>query len=157
MISDPVIRPVIRPYLLIYVAVADLVPLELALLRSLLLLKHRIHPLLQFLQRPRLVRMLIPLILACGNSTCRHMSGSHCRVRLVDMLAARATRSVSVNPDVLLVDVELLGDLGHHCHSGCAGVHAALLLGLWNTLDFMDTGLMLQMFVNVFTRDLIDT
>jgi hypothetical protein len=78
VISDPVIRPVIRPYLLIYVAVADLVPLELALLGSLLLLKHRIHPLLQFLQRPRLVRMLIPLVLASGNSPCRHMSGSHC-------------------------------------------------------------------------------
>jgi hypothetical protein len=39
--------------------------------------------------------------------------------------------------------VELLGDLGHHSHSGCAGVHAALLLGLWDTLDFMDTRLML--------------
>ena len=73
------------------------------------------------------------------------------------MLAAGATRSVSVNPDVLLVDVELLGDLGHHSDSGCAGVHAALLLGLRDTLDFVDTRLMLQVFVDVFTRDLVDT
>ena len=46
MISDAVVRPVVRANLLIDVAVADLVAFELALLGRLLFLKHRVHSLL---------------------------------------------------------------------------------------------------------------
>lgn len=46
VVGDAVVRPVVRPYLLVDVAVADLVTLELALLRRLLLLEHRVQTLL---------------------------------------------------------------------------------------------------------------
>lgn len=78
MISDAVVGPVVRADLLIDVAVADLVPLELALLRGLLLLEHRIHPLLQFIKGTRFVRVLVPLVLAGGDSTRGDVSRTDC-------------------------------------------------------------------------------
>ncbi len=58
------------------------------------------------------------------------MGDPHRGVGGVDTLAARAGRAVDVHPDVLLVDLHLVGrfDHRHHIHPGKAGLPAVLVV-----------------------------
>ena len=104
MVRYPVVRPVVRADLLVYVALPQLVTLEFVFFGSFLLLEYGVQSLLEFLERPRLVGMLVPLVLARGNDARGLVSGTHRAIGLVDVLPARTRRPVRVNPDVLLVN-----------------------------------------------------
>ncbi len=86
MIRDAVVRPVVRAYLLIDVALPYLVSFKLIFLGCLSLLKNLIKAFSQFLKGPRLIRVLVSLILASGYHTSGFMRRSHRTIRFVNVL-----------------------------------------------------------------------
>ena len=58
--------------------------------------------------------MLISLILALRYHTCGYVSGTDRGIGLVDVLTAGATRTIGIDSYILLVDVEVRGDLWHN-------------------------------------------
>src|SRR5205085_9628680 len=66
----------------------------------------------------------------------RDVGDADCRFRLVDVLAAGAARAHGLDPQVLVLDVDVdILDLGQH-GDGCGrGVDTPLRLGVWHALD----------------------
>ena len=62
----------------------------------------------------RPILMLRPLVLTLNHNTRRSVRNAHRRVGGVDMLAAGSSRTISVNPQILLVNLhfDILVDLG---------------------------------------------
>lgn len=76
MISDPIVWPVVGADLLIDVAGAELLFLELLLFLDLCLFVDGIETLAESLEGTGFVRMLISLILALGDNACWYVSGT---------------------------------------------------------------------------------
>ena len=88
----------------------------------------------------------------------RQMRDPDRRVRLVDVLAARARRAVGVDLQVRLVDLDLADVLGLGEHRDGAGrrVDASLRFRLRHALHAMHAGLELELRVRAFARDARD-
>lgn len=158
MIGDAVVGPVVGADLLVDVALTHLLLLEFVLLVALGVLKDLVKLLLQVFQCARLVLVLVALILALRYHSSWEVGGAHRRVSLVDVLAAGARRAVSVNADVLLIDVKFLRDVWQNHNRGCTRMHTALFFSLWYPLHLVHPHLVLQVAVHVsVSRDLEDT
>ena len=149
MVSNTIIGPIISPNLLIDVPLTHLVFLELLLLICFVLLEYSVELLLKLLQSPRFIAMLVPLILTLRHDSCRLMSRTDCTISLVHVLPSRTTRSICIYTDVLLVNVELLGDIRHDHDRRCARMHATHFLGLGHALHFVHAALVLQVLVDI--------
>lgn len=58
--------------------------------------------------------MLVSLILALSDDSRGNMRSADGRVRLIDVLPTGATRTVCVDTDVFLINVESVWDLRHY-------------------------------------------
>ena len=85
----------------------DVLALELADLRLLLLERPLEQPGLEDLDRHLLVLGLAPLVLALGDDAGRQVGQADRRVGLVDVLAAGALRAEGVDPDLVPVELDL--------------------------------------------------
>ena len=86
---------------------------------------------LEHLHRPVLVLVLAALVLAAGHHAGRQVGDAHRTVGHVDVLATGARGAVGVDTKVLLVDLDLLGDLleeGRHLHGRKGGLALALVV-----------------------------
>ena len=74
---------------------------------------------------------------------------------LVDMLAACATRSQCVDPEVGIIDRDIdLGDFGQNRDRSCGGMDAACGLGVGNALNAVNTGFELELGEGTAATDL---
>ena len=89
------------------------------------------------------VLVLRPLVLARDHDAGRQVGDAHRRVGLVDVLAAGAARSVGVDPQVLLVDVDVdvVLDLGPDVDRGERRVAARRLVERRDAHQAVDAGL----------------
>jgi hypothetical protein len=98
--------------------------------------------------------MLGALVLTSGHDARRYVSRSASTICFVDMLAASSTGSVCVNPDVLVIDMELLRHLRHHSDRRSAAMYAPLLLSFGHSLHLVHARLVLEVLVHILTGDL---
>ncbi len=164
VVGDAVAWPVVRPDFFAQVPLPRLLFAVRSLLRQFFLHMDRVQTLLQRLYRFKnkvkyfnsslFIGMLGALILASGHDARRYVSGSASTICFVDMLAASSTGSVSVNPDVLVIDMELLGHLRHNSDGRSTAMYASLLLSLRHSLHLVHARLMLEVLVHVLPCDL---
>ena len=85
------------------------------------------------------------------------MGGSYSGVCFVNMLASGATGSVGIDPDILFINLESVWDFWHHDDRGCRRMHPTRLLGLRNSLNFVDSNFMLEVSINFLSCNFEDT
>ena len=97
------------------------------------------------------------LLILIGKGIMPHVSGTHARLHLVDILSSCSTTAESIPLDGSLVDfhIELLG-LGQDSHCGGTGVHTSLCLCGGHPLYTMDTRLILEYSVHALSCDAED-
>src|SRR6266568_1384301 len=127
VIGDPVLGEVVRPNLGRAVAGADL-SATLAGAGRFLLGEHLVEePRAQYLERLDLVLELALLVLALDHQACGEMGDAHGAVGGVHALAPRPLRAEHVDPQVLVLDLDVdVLRLGEHGDGGRGGVDAAL-------------------------------
>ena len=60
--------------------------------------------------------MLVSLVLTLRDDSRGNMCGADGRICLIDVLPTGATRTIGVNTDILLINVEGVRDLWHYHH-----------------------------------------
>ena len=109
----------------------------------------------QDLERPLLVLMLGPLVLAFDHRARGQVGDADGGVGLVDVLTAGAARAERVDLEFALVDLELhFVRLRQDRDGGGGRLDAPLALGLGHPLDTVDAGLELEARVGAVPRDL---
>ena len=138
VICDPILGKVVRPDLGRAVAGANLGP-PLPRPRGLLLGEDAVkQPSPQDLECLYLVLELGLLVLALNHEIGREVGDPHRAVRGVDALATRARGAEHIDPQVLLLDLDVdLLRLGEHRHRGGGGVDPALRFGHRHALHAM--------------------
>src|SRR2546429_5712032 len=142
VIGDAVLGEVVRADLLRPVARADL-GATLPGARSFLLRQHPVeHPRAQHLQRLDLALQLALLILALHHQAARQVRDAHRTVGRVDTLTTRPARAEHVDPQVLLLDLDVhLLRFWELSDRGGRRVPPSLRLGFWHSLHAWDPGL----------------
>ena len=154
MVGDPVVAKVVGPDLFRSLAGADLAP---AILRDrflLLALLHLVEPGAQHLHRLCAILDLRLLVLLRHHDAARKVGDADGGVGGVDALAARAARAEGVDPQILVVDLDV-DLLGFRQHRDCdrRGVDAAARFRRGHPLDPMDAALVLQLAVRAAPLD----
>lgn len=114
MIGYPVIRPVVRPYLLTEVTGTFLVFTDLLFLGELFLTVHLVELLSQCVKCGLLILWLLSKLLRNAQDTGGHVSGTARTVGLVHVLAASPLCPHKVQADFFHVHSELAGHHRHH-------------------------------------------
>src|SRR5829696_6473780 len=117
---------------------ADLLELRLLLLRLQI-----VEAGLQHLHCRVAVAVLRPLVLARDDDAARHVRDADRRIGHIDVLAAGAARTIRVDADVLVVDldVDVFGQLGPHVERGERGVTPRGLIEWRDPHQAVDAGL----------------
>lgn len=154
MISDPIIRPIIRSDLVLNPSRAHLsFPIGFQFLRvvhSLFL----VHSLLQHFDSISFVVYLRSAVLTLSFYSCWNMVSSYCRFCFVYVLPSSTLGSVHVYSHVFHVQLEIEGHFRQNHNNTGRGVHSTLLLSLRNSLHFVYSAFVLQNPVNSFSLDL---
>ena len=158
MIGDPSLREVVSANPLGAVAAADLAFAGRSLGGVALFGLRREQSRRQQGERPRAVLVLRALVLALDDDAARQVRDADRRVGLVDVLAARARRTIGVDAQVRGIhrDVVDLVEFGQHRHRTRGGVDPSLCLGGGHSLHAMRARLETQPRVGALADDAAD-
>ncbi len=79
--------------------------------------------------------MLRLLILLCNDDSARYVRDPHRAVRGIDGLSARTRGAIHIDPQILLIDIDIdVFRLGKNRNGGRGGMNASLRLGVGHPL-----------------------